>query len=153
MLLTTLANHVQPIIRYDLGDSVLMRPEPCPCGSPMPAMRVAGRGDDVLHLRDAGGREVGVLPLAISAVVEQVRDVQRCQVVQTGSTALSVRLDPSPWAPRQTTWQALSEALHNYLESLGLGQVTLVLAEQPPEASARSGKFRQVIAARSGAGV
>jgi phenylacetate-CoA ligase len=153
VLLTNLANHVQPIIRYDLGDSVLMRPEPCACGNPMPAMRVAGRRDDVLRLRGAGGREVEVLPLAISAVVEQVRGIRRSQVVQTGSTALSVRLDPSPGASGESAWKALSDALRQYLESLGLGNVTLALADQPPESSARSGKFRQVIGARSGVGV
>ena len=34
VLLTNLANRVQPIIRYDLGDTVLARPDPCPCGNP-----------------------------------------------------------------------------------------------------------------------
>ncbi len=37
VLLTNLANRVQPIIRYDLGDSVTARPDPCPCGNPLPA--------------------------------------------------------------------------------------------------------------------
>lgn len=36
VLLTNLANRVQPIVRYDLGDSVIERPDPCPCGSPLP---------------------------------------------------------------------------------------------------------------------
>ena len=40
VLLTNLANRVQPLIRYDLGDSVLARPDPCPCGNPLPAIRV-----------------------------------------------------------------------------------------------------------------
>ena len=40
---STLANRVQPILRYDLGDSILQRPSPCPCGDPLPAMRVQGR--------------------------------------------------------------------------------------------------------------
>ena len=35
-LLTNLANRVQPIIRYDLGDSITMLPTRCPCGSPLP---------------------------------------------------------------------------------------------------------------------
>lgn len=42
VLLTNLANRVQPILRYDLGDRVLARPDPCPCGSPLPAIRVRG---------------------------------------------------------------------------------------------------------------
>ncbi len=50
VLLTNLANRVQPIIRYDLGDSVVVKPEPCACGSPLPAIEVEGRHDDVLSL-------------------------------------------------------------------------------------------------------
>ncbi len=56
VLLTNLANRIQPLIRYDLGDSVLMRPDSCPCGSSLPAIRVAGRHDDVLRLKAADGR-------------------------------------------------------------------------------------------------
>ena len=38
--------NVQPLIRYDLGDSVTVFPTPCPCGSPLPSIasrRPAGR--------------------------------------------------------------------------------------------------------------
>src|SRR5207248_4898353 len=31
VLISNLANRVQPILRYDLGDSVVLRPDPCPC--------------------------------------------------------------------------------------------------------------------------
>ena len=55
VLLTNLANRVQPIIRYDLGDSVTLRPDPCPCGSPLPAIRVQGRTNDVLTFDGSAG--------------------------------------------------------------------------------------------------
>ena len=42
VLLTNLANRVQPIIRYDLGDSIIAKPEPCACGSRLPAIQVEG---------------------------------------------------------------------------------------------------------------
>ena len=32
---------VRPVV-VELGDSVLARPDPCPCGSPLPAIRVQG---------------------------------------------------------------------------------------------------------------
>src|SRR4029434_4157611 len=37
-LLTNLANRAQPLIRYDLGDRVLTKPDPCRCGSELPAI-------------------------------------------------------------------------------------------------------------------
>jgi hypothetical protein len=42
VLLSNLANRVQPILRYDLGDSVIARPDPCPRGRPAPPIRVRG---------------------------------------------------------------------------------------------------------------
>ena len=47
-LLTNLANHVQPLIRYDLGDQILLRRDPCACGSTLPVIEVQGRQDDAL---------------------------------------------------------------------------------------------------------
>jgi len=43
VLLTNLANYVQPIIRYELGDSVTLLAECCPCGNQLPAVRIEGR--------------------------------------------------------------------------------------------------------------
>ena len=54
-LLTNLANHVQPLIRYDLGDRVRVHAGRCACGSPLPVIEVQGRCDDMLVLQDPGG--------------------------------------------------------------------------------------------------
>ena len=66
-LLTNLANGVQPLIRYAIDDSVLMRPDPCPCGNPLPALQVQGRAADLLELGPPGA-SVGVpaLPLTVT---------------------------------------------------------------------------------------
>jgi phenylacetate-CoA ligase len=39
-LLTNLANHVQPLIRYDLGDQITVSSKPCGCGSTLPVIEV-----------------------------------------------------------------------------------------------------------------
>ena len=44
-LLTNLANRVQPLIRYDLGDRVRLLPTACACGSSRPLIEVEGRVD------------------------------------------------------------------------------------------------------------
>lgn len=150
VLVTNLANHVQPIIRYDLGDSVLARPDPCPCGNPLPAIRVAGRGDDVLRLTGSDGRAVSILPLAIGSVIEETPAVRRSQLIQTGPSTIRVRLEPKPGADAERVWLAVTTNLHAYLAGQGLGNVDLVRTCEPPEQSAMSGKFRQVIACRPG---
>ena len=56
VLLTNLANAVQPIIRYDLGDRVRAKVGACACGNPLPAFQLEGRSDDVLTLARARRR-------------------------------------------------------------------------------------------------
>jgi phenylacetate-CoA ligase len=146
VLLTNLANWIQPIIRYDLGDSVLVRPNPCPCGSPLPAIRVAGRSDDVLRLTATDKRTVSVLPLAIGAIVDETPGVHRSQLIQIGPATIRLRLDLKSGADVEHVWRTVAANLNAYLVDQGLGNVDVVRATEPPEQSARSGKFRQVIA-------
>jgi hypothetical protein len=114
VLLTNLANRVQPLIRYDLGDRLLVSPDPCVCGSPLPALRVEGRTNDVLMLTSAG-TTVRVLPLALVTVVEDVPGVRRCQLVQTDASTVRVRLDVAPAADPDTVWERVLRRLHEYL--------------------------------------
>jgi phenylacetate-CoA ligase len=82
VLLTSLANRVQPILRYDLGDSVTASAEPCACGSPLPTIRAEGRRDDVLSMRAKDGSLVRLSPLALTSIVEDVAPHHRFQLVQ-----------------------------------------------------------------------
>lgn len=146
VLLTNLANRVQPIIRYDLGDSVLVRPDPCPCGCPLPAIRVVGRRDDVLRFTGAGGKVVKIVPLAISGVVDETPGVHRSQLVQTGPSTLRVRLERKAGVDEEVVWRDVATNLAAYLARQGVTGVHVVRASEPPEQGARFGKFRQVIA-------
>jgi phenylacetate-coenzyme A ligase PaaK-like adenylate-forming protein len=148
VLLTNLANRVQPIIRYDLGDSVLAKPEPCACGSPLPAIQVEGRHDDVLSMVAPDGRIVRLLPLALTTVVEEAANVQRFQIVQTAADRLLLRLEPRGLADRQTTWRAASRAMRLYLAQQSLPNVHVGLDRQGPVADRRSGKLREVVATK-----
>jgi len=150
VLLTSLADRIQPIIRYDLGDSVIARPDPCPCASPFPAIRVEGRRDDVLRLEARDGHPVAVLPLAIGAALEAAHGVRRSQIVQTGPSALRLRLEPEPGTRAEDVWAAVLGSVRDYLADQGLAGVELVRADEAPVQDLRSGKFRQVIAAHAG---
>ncbi len=131
-LLTNLANRVQPIIRYDLGDSVIAKPEPCACGSPLPAIQVEGRRDDVVSLCAPDGSIVRLMPLALTTVVEEAAQVHRFQIVQTGADRLMLRLDTSGKSDRQAAWRAASSALHQYLKQQSLPNVRVVLDKRSP---------------------
>lgn len=146
VLLTNLANRVQPIIRYDLGDSVLLRPGPCPCGCPLPAIRVAGRHDDILQLVNTDGRKVRISPLVVVPVLDETPGVHRVQLLQVGPTTVRLRLEPQPGTDAEQVWREVTANLTACLTRQGLANVDVVRASEPPERSARSGKFRHIIA-------
>lgn len=134
VLVTNLANRLQPILRYDLGDAVLVRPDPCPCGDPLPALQVQGRVADLLTFP---GR-VTIAPLALSLALERVPGVERIQIVHAAPAALTVRLRP------REVWPAVRTELTGVLARHGLGDVAVTCADEPPRQSA-GGKFRAVI--------
>ncbi len=150
VLLTNLANRVQPLIRYDLGDSVTVRPEPCPCGRPLTAIRVQGRHDDVLRLPGTAG-DVAIVPLAVETVLERCPGLAAFQLVQTGPTALRLRVatDPAAEAPaaRDVTRTAAVHALRDWLAGQGCAGVTVESDDQAPVRDPRTGKTRQVLRA------
>ena len=143
VLLTNLANGIQPLLRYDLGDSVTVLPEPCPCGNPLPALRVEGRHDDTVALKTPDGSSVTLLPLVLETVLEEDAHVHDFQLVQRGSDRLVLRLggDSAAAAPRACA------ALKQYLRVNGLANTHLEVAPEPPQRELASGKLRRVICA------
>ena len=142
VLLTNLANRIQPLIRYDLGDSVTLLDRPCECGSRLPAIRVEGRCDEVLALSDASGRAVKLLPLALTTVLEDEAGVHRFQLVQVGAAALVLRLDPdaADAAPR------CRRALGRFLKAQGLPDVRVEIEKTALRRHPVSGKLQRVVA-------
>ena len=147
VLLTNLANRVQPIIRYDLGDSVIARPDPCACGSPLPAIQVEGRHDDVVALVAPDGTTVRLLPLALTTVVEEAAHVHRFQIVQTAADRLALRLEPGEGSTRRDVWHAAAPALRAYLNRQSLPNVHVGLDRCGPLPDRGSGKLREVVVA------
>jgi len=150
VLLTNLANLVQPIIRYDLGDSVTFLSEPCPCGSPLPALRVEGRRDDTICLRRSDGAFERVIPLALCTALEERAGVYRFQVLQEAPDQLVLRIDPSEGDPSEVAARA-EECIRCYCAELGAGGVLVRTDPSPPQVDPISGKLRRVSAARNSA--
>ena len=144
VLLTNLANRVQPILRYDLGDSILQRPDPCPCGNALPAIRVHGRAADVLTF-PADGERVTIVPLVFGTLLDRIPGIEQFQIVQTTPTSLRVRLRPETGTDKgRRLWQEVTIELTRVLAAHKLDHVSLERAEEGPEQSA-GGKYREVI--------
>lgn len=149
ILVTNLANRVQPIIRYQMGDRVTVLPGRCACGSPRPAIRVEGRTDDVLRFRTPAGASGSVLPLALWSVIKETPGVYRFQAIQTGADRLEVRLEEKAGASREAVWAAARGRVWDFLAAQGLAGVEVALSSDAPAPDPRSGKFRAVWADRT----
>ena len=144
VLISNLANRVQPILRYDLGDAVLERPDSCPCGNPLRAIRVQGRAADVVAFPAERDRKVRIAPLAFSVAIDRAPGIEQFQVVQTTPTTLRVRLRIANSADPAQAWQSVREEITRLLFDHGVRHVTIERAEEGPQQTT-AGKFREVI--------
>ena len=150
-LLTNLANHVQPLIRYDLGDRVTLREAPCRCGSHHPVVDVQGRDDDMLCLAAASGRpSVHVVPLAVSTVLEEEAGLFDFQLVQRGPRELLLKTNERGLRAEQRLHKART-VLAAFLKAQGAANVAIHCRAGEAAACGRSGKSRRVVACPSGA--
>lgn len=146
-LLTNLANRVQPILRYDLGDSITEIPGPCPCGSPLPSIQVEGRRDEILRFRSSGEKWISLLPMALATVVEETPGVGSWQLIQAGQALLRLRIEEAPGRDRARVGGDVANRLREYLSGQGLHDVVVERTEEMPVRDPAGGKLRQVFAA------
>jgi phenylacetate-coenzyme A ligase PaaK-like adenylate-forming protein len=144
VLLTNLANRIQPLLRYDLGDSVTRRADACPCGQTSPAFRVHGHTADVLTFVDRAGSSVELKIAEVGGLVEATRGLLAFQVVQTEETRLLVRVDVRAGDDRADVWARVSDRLRLLLSERGVSGISLQLDTVPPQREAWSGKLRAV---------
>jgi len=143
VLLTNLANRVQPLIRYDLGDSVKIGTIPCACGVPLPTITVQGRADDLLELPARAGGCVRLAPLVLTTILEEGAGLWDFQLEQTGPAAVRLHVGtPGPGvAERATT------VLGNYFADQGIAEVRIDVDEMPPRREGQGAKLRRVLTA------
>lgn len=142
VLISNLANYLQPILRYDLGDAVLQRSTPCPCGSPLPAIRVQGRVADTMTFTDRRGNSIHIPSLALE--LDHIPGVKLLQIVQQSPTTLVVRMLPESENEKNRVWDEVRNQLTRLLSQHELGHVAIELAHEPPQQST-GGKYHTVI--------
>src|SRR6266566_5968693 len=82
LLITVLFNQTQPLIRYELSDSVRLAVVPCPSGRPFALIDdIQGREEDILSFPGGAGNIVNVHPLVFSRVMVRL-PVSGWQVLQ-----------------------------------------------------------------------
>jgi phenylacetate-CoA ligase len=132
---TGLNNHLQPLIRYDIGDAVAWsEAESCACGRPLPLIRsIEGRIEDMCYTSD--GRAV----LRFDTVFKGIETIREAQVEQRAIGDFVIRVVPTP----EFSSKDRELLLHNMRSHVGEATTAVELVERIPRTSA--GKFRPVI--------
>ncbi len=104
VFVTNLLNRAQPLIRYELNDSVTIFDEPCPCGAGLPVFQVEGRSDDTFYLKGSDGEFRVYPPVQFEVLFLNLRGLQQYQLVHGTQNVLTIRLvletDVDPAGPR-----------------------------------------------------
>ncbi|MBO4566177.1 MAG: phenylacetate--CoA ligase family protein [Bacteroidales bacterium] len=139
VLITNLSNYIQPFIRYELTDRIIIHDEPCACGKHSRWLEIEGRTDDIMTF--ASG--VQIAPMSFYKILEEIKAIRRFQLVQTALDKLVLRLIADN--PIEA-FQVAHRELTSFLESKELTGVDIALSNELPQSDKISGKFKHVIA-------
>ena len=137
VLITNLSNYIQPFIRYELTDRVIVHNEKCKCGKSSHWVEIEGRTDDILEF------EKGILiaPMSFYKILEEIKEITRFQLVQRTKNKLELRMISDN---RKLAFQKANEELQNFLKSKGLNNIDIYLSNELPQANKVSGKFNHI---------
>lgn len=94
VLLTNLANQIQPFIRYEVGDVVVMASKDCDCDVTLPLIaEIEGRNSEIFYGRVNGDLKP-VHPAIVEQAIGQTTEVREYQIVQDGPECLQISVEP-----------------------------------------------------------
>jgi phenylacetate-coenzyme A ligase PaaK-like adenylate-forming protein len=114
VLITNLINFAQPLIRYELSDSVTLAHGPNPNGRPYRRIAsVDGRSADVLYMPAPDGREIALHPTGFGAAFAHLPAIHQYQLVhdEHGLHAYVVTDAAAPADTTQRLRRSLAEAI------------------------------------------
>ena len=118
VLVTNLYNRTQPLIRYELADSVTLAEGPDASGLPFRRLAaVDGRSDDILRFPGPSGGDIAVHPYRLRAPLAAFGELRQYQIVQHHG-GLQIRIVATPSAPRDLAAR-VHDAVIDALEAAG----------------------------------
>jgi phenylacetate-CoA ligase len=135
---TGLLNRAMPLVRYDLGDSIVPVPnDACPCGRTLPLISevVTKREDAVVT---PSGRVIS--PSILTWAFKDVRGLQRAQIAQKPDASIEIRV-----VADSDSVQDFAAALEQHVRRLVFGEVPVSIVSVPELELTRAGKTRFVV--------
>lgn len=137
VLITNLSNYIQPFIRYELNDRVIIHNAKCECGKNTCWIEVEGRTDDILEFED----NTYIAPMSLYKLLQEIKEIVRFQLIQKSKMKLELRIIAEN---REGAFKKAKKTLVGFLESKGISNVEIFLSEKSPETNKTSGKFNHI---------
>ena len=137
VLITNLSNYIQPFIRYELTDRIIVHNEKCKCGKNSCWLEIEGRTDDILEFENG----VSIAPMSFYKILEEIHEIKRFQLIQRSKDKLELRLLTDE---RDVAFRKATNDLQEFLHSKEIYNVEVSLSEEAPKANKVSGKFKHI---------
>ena len=137
VLITNLANYIQPFIRYELTDRIILHNEKCKCGKNTCWVEVEGRTDDILYFEN----NISIAPMSFYKILEEIKEIKRFQLIQRAYNALELRIVAQD---RILAFNKAQTELKSFLESKNISNIIILLSNELPQANKISGKYNHI---------
>ena len=137
VLITSLSNHIQPFIRYELTDRIIVHNEKCKCGKNSCWLEIEGRTDDILEFNNG----ILIAPMSFYKILEEIKEIIRFQLIQKSHQKLELRLVASN---KELAFERAQKELQDFLNNKNIFDVKIFLSNELPQANKVSGKYNHV---------
>lgn len=137
VLITNLSNYIQPIIRYELTDRIILHKEKCACGKNTKWLEIEGRTDDTLEFEN----NILISPMSFYKILTSIKEITRFQLIQKSHQKLELRLDS---LKKDIAFEQAKKELQEFLNSKNINNVEIFLSEELPQANKVSGKYNHI---------
>ncbi len=134
VLITNLINKFQPLIRYELRDSVIIDHNyRCECGSPFAIIEVQGRSDDTFYLMTKEGHFRAFPPIPFEALFLKVKGLRQYQLIHEEQNHLHIRYIAQDSRENERIEQELRDRFKEFFENTDVGDNISITIEESGE--------------------
>ena len=137
VLITNLSNYIQPIIRYELTDRIILHKEKCNCGKDSNWLEIEGRTDDTLEFEN----NTLISPMSFYKILTNIKEITRFQLIQKSHQKLELRLES---LKKDIAFKQAKKELQEFLNSKNINNVEIFLSEELPRGNKVSGKYNHI---------
>ena len=135
VLITNLSNYIQPFIRYEITDRVIVHNEKCSCGKNTLWLEIEVRTDDIFEFENG----IKIAPMSLYKILEEIKSIKRFQMIQRSLKELELRLLADD---KEKSFTIAKKDLESFFNSKEIKDITILLSEDEPQANKISGKFK-----------